>query len=202
MRICSKIEKAYWFYLDFYCTDPYLKLRKCSMGEFATHIFQHLSYLEKHVPQINALLQQWEWHKQNLPTFGAIILDEVKTKVLLVQNYGGNNNWGFPKGKIDYDEEPHECAIREVWEETGFDITNMIDPNDYIESTIKGKIVRLYVIWGVRTSTLFQPRTQQEIMNVDWFAIEDLPVSICDWTSFLKMGISGYKFSMVTPFVE
>jgi mRNA-decapping enzyme subunit 2 len=31
-------------------------------------------------------------------------------------------NYSFPKGKVNENEEGIQCAIREVWEEIGFDI--------------------------------------------------------------------------------
>jgi len=33
--------------------------------------------------------------------------------------------WGFPKGRRNYQEKDYECALREFEEETGFDIKNL-----------------------------------------------------------------------------
>jgi len=35
-------------------------------------------------------------------------------------------NYGFPKGKINENESDIECAIREVYEEVGFNINGLI----------------------------------------------------------------------------
>lgn len=35
-------------------------------------------------------------------------------QVLLVQGYLAKSGWGFPKGKVNEDEAPHDCAVREV----------------------------------------------------------------------------------------
>lgn len=35
-------------------------------------------------------------------------------KALLVQGYLAKSGWGFPKGKVNEDEAPHDCAVREV----------------------------------------------------------------------------------------
>ena len=32
--------------------------------------------------------------------------------------------YSFPKGKVNENEKPIDCAIREVWEEIGYDISN------------------------------------------------------------------------------
>lgn len=36
------------------------------------------------------------------------------TQVLLVQSYWTKTSWGFPKGKVNQDEDPLNCAVREV----------------------------------------------------------------------------------------
>lgn len=35
-------------------------------------------------------------------------------QVLLVQGYLAKSGWGFPKGKVNKEEAPHDCAAREV----------------------------------------------------------------------------------------
>ncbi|EZA53268.1 mRNA-decapping enzyme [Ooceraea biroi] len=202
VRICFQIELAHWFYLDFYCTEENPKLKSCNMKDFATHIFQHIPFLKPHVQRIDAVLEEWKEYKQNVPTFGAIVLNEDMTKVLLVQSYWAKNSWSFPKGKVNEDEEPLHCAIREVLEETGFDISNLIDKNEYIESVINDQIVRLYIISGVQKDTKFQPKTRKEIKNVEWFAVADLPNTKKDMTPKLKIGVGPNAFFMVVPFVK
>nr|XP_012220436.1 PREDICTED: m7GpppN-mRNA hydrolase [Linepithema humile] len=202
VRICFQIELAHWFYLDFYCTEENPKLKSCSMKEFATHIFKHIPFLKPHVQHIDAVLEQWREYKQNVPTFGAIVLNEDMTKVLLVQSYWAKNSWSFPKGKVNEDEEPLHCAIREVLEETGFDISNLIDKNEYIESVINDQVIRLYIITGVQKDTKFEPKTRKEIKNVDWFAVADLPNNKKDMTPKMKIGVGPNAFFMVVPFVK
>ncbi|CAL7939307.1 unnamed protein product [Xylocopa violacea] len=178
------------------------KLRPCSMREFATHIFFHIPFLKPHVANIDNILEQWRDYKQNVPTFGAIVLNEDLTKVLLVQSYWAKNSWSFPKGKVNRDEDPSHCAVREVLEETGFDISNLIDENEYIESMINEHLVRLYIICGVQKDTKFQPKTRKEIKNVEWFSLADLPNNKKDMTPKVKTGVGPNAFFMVIPFVR
>lgn len=49
-----------------------------------------------------------------VPTYGAILISDDLAHVLLVQSYWAKSSWGFPKGKVNEDEEPDACAIREV----------------------------------------------------------------------------------------
>jgi mRNA-decapping enzyme subunit 2 len=60
------------------------------------------------------LIEEWRDYKFSVPTYGAILLDENLTHVLLVQSYWSRSSWGFPKGKVNKDEAPCHCAIREV----------------------------------------------------------------------------------------
>ncbi|XP_011299146.1 m7GpppN-mRNA hydrolase isoform X1 [Fopius arisanus] len=203
VRICFQIELAHWFYIDFYCTEENPRnLQSCGMKEFATHIFKHIPFLQPNLSRIDSVLDQWREYKQSVPTFGAIVLNEDMTKVLLVQNYWARNSWGFPKGKVNEDEDPSHCAVREVLEETGFDISKLIDKNEYIESTINDRLVRLYIITGVQKETKFQPRTRKEIKSVEWFSLMDLPNNPKDMTPKVKMGVGPNAFFMVVPFVR
>ena len=37
-----------------------------------------------------------------------------RNQCILVKGWKSSAGWGFPKGKINQDEEPHKCAVREV----------------------------------------------------------------------------------------
>jgi len=57
---------------------------------------------------------------------GGIVLS--KNKILLVKNKKGDSSgdgkpwWGYPKGHLEEGEKPSEAAVREVFEETGFEV--------------------------------------------------------------------------------
>ena len=57
---------------------------------------------------------------------GGIVLS--KNKILLVKNKKGDSAgdgkpwWGYPKGHLEEGEKPSEAAVREVFEETGFEV--------------------------------------------------------------------------------
>ncbi|GJQ74389.1 putative manganese ion binding protein [Trypoxylus dichotomus] len=201
IRICFQIELAYWYYLDFYVSNE-SRLRGCTFKEFAAHVFQHLPFLQLHYGRLDNILEEWRDYKQSVPTYGAILLCEGNTHVLLVQSYWAKSSWGFPKGKVNENEDPAHCAIREVYEETGFDISTYIDPETYFEAVINEQLVRLYVITGISKDTKFQPKTRFEIKACEWFPVADLPNNKKDITPKVKMGISSHAFFMVLPFVK
>lgn len=93
-------------------------------------------------------------------------------------------------------------TIFQVLEETGFDISKMIDKNEYIESAINDQLLRLYIISGIPRDTKFQPRTRNEIKSVEWFTVADLPSSKKDNTPKVKIGVGPNAFFMVMPFIR
>ena len=55
-----------------------------------------------------------------------VMIENPATDEVLVQNRTGRwPGWSFPGGKVDPHESFHDCAVREVKEETGLDITNL-----------------------------------------------------------------------------
>lgn len=104
--------------------------------------FQHIPFLKGESHKMNEILNEWKEYKQSVPTYGAIIFSENMSHVLLVQSYWAKSSWGFPKGKLNLEEDPAHCAVREVLEETGFDISKRLDPQNYLESTINDQLCR------------------------------------------------------------
>lgn len=75
---------------------------------------QHIPFLRSRESQVLDVLKEWREYKRSVPTYGAILLNEDMTQVLLVQSYWTKTSWGFPKGKVNQDEDPLNCAVREV----------------------------------------------------------------------------------------
>lgn len=113
VRLCFLIEAAHWFYIDFYCAEN-ASLKSCGMKEFAGQIVRHISYLNHLLGDLDIILEEWRFYKSSVPTYGAIVLNNDLSKVLLVQSYFAKASWGFPKGKVNEEEDPRHCAIREV----------------------------------------------------------------------------------------
>lgn len=201
IRVCFQIELAHWFYLDF-CMQNSPGLPQCGIRDFAKAVFNHCPFLLPQGEDVQKVLEQWKEYKMGVPTFGAIILDETLDDVLLVQGYLAKSGWGFPKGKVNEDEAYHDCAVREVLEETGFDIRDRICKKTYIEQRISDQLARLYIIPGVPTDTKFNPKTRKEIRNIEWFSVDKLPCHRNDMTPKSKLGLAPNKFFMVIPFMR
>lgn len=71
---------------------------------------------------------------------GVFIEDKANKKVLLVQSNG--NLWGPPKGTSKYGETDRNCAVREVMEETGLQIS----PDEFTKAiNIKHRAIYFYI---------------------------------------------------------
>jgi len=163
-------------------------------AQFCAILFNHVPFLRRHIVNINEVLSDFKLYKQQVPTYGAIILDPSLKKCLLVQGYYAKSSWGFPKGKVNHEEDPLNCAVREVFEETGFDCTDYIRHDSFIEKNIRDTTVRLYVVANVPLATNFQPQTRCEIRAIEWFEINMLPSN--------RTQPNSNNFFMVMPFLK
>uniref|UniRef100_A0A0D6R7H7 Nudix hydrolase domain-containing protein n=1 Tax=Araucaria cunninghamii TaxID=56994 RepID=A0A0D6R7H7_ARACU len=132
------------------------------------------------------------------PSLKSLSLREF-TSCLLVKGWKAGASWSFPRGKKAKDEEDHMCAIREVLEETGFDISNLLKVDDNIEVIIGQQRVRLYIIGGVKGDTVFAPQTKKEISEIAWHRVDELPPTNIEASS---RGPNGMKYFMVGPFIR
>ncbi|UQC77980.1 uncharacterized protein CLUP02_03453 [Colletotrichum lupini] len=209
-RICFQIEEAQWFYEDFVRPlDP--TLPSMTLRSFSLRIFQHCPLLapfsvENHTKAFEEFLQ----YKTRVPVRGAIMLNEAMDSTILVKGWKKGANWSFPRGKINKDEDDLECAVREVYEETGYDLhaAGLVPKNredvKYIEVTMREQQLRLYVFRDVPMDTHFEPRTRKEISKIQWYKLSELP-------AFRKKGnqpqneaaaaANANKFYMVAPFL-
>ena len=91
--------------------------------------------------------------------------------------------------------------ILQVLEETGFDISPFINPDEYLENVVGEQKICLYIIPGIPTSTEFVPKTKNEIKELKWFPIHQLPTHKYDRT-YKKTKGPNNMFFMVMPFVK
>lgn len=201
VRVFFQIELAHWFYLDFYLPEN-ADLRSVNLKDFAAQMFVFCPTLSAHCKNFDAIFESWKEYKQSVPTYGAILLDPTLQHCLLVQGFFVKASWGFPKGKVNQDERPVDCAIREVLEETGFDIRDLIDENRFLENRFNDQISRLYIVPGVPQDTPFQAKTRQEIKDFNWFRVDYLPVHKKDNICKQHYGLGPNAFFMVIPFIK
>lgn len=147
-------------------------------------------------------------YKTRVPVRGAILLNEDMDEVVLVKGWKKGANWSFPRGKINKDEKDLDCAIREVYEETGFDLADaglVRDEKDvkFIEITMREQHMRLYVFRGVPRNAYFEPRTRKEISKIEWYKLSELPTLKKSKQHDQGFAVANAnKFYMVAPFMH
>ncbi|KAJ0243440.1 mRNA-decapping enzyme subunit 2 [Hirschfeldia incana] len=195
-RILFLVEDAYWYYEDNAVkNDPTLK--SLSLKEFTSLLFNSCDVLRPYVSNVDDIFKDFTSYKCRVPVTGAIILDETYERCLLVKGWKGSS-WSFPHGKNSKDEEDYACAIREVLDETGFDVSKLLKKEEYIEFTFRQQRVRLYIVAGVADDTSFVPQTKKEISEIAWHPLDHLqPAS----NEVITHGVAGLKLYMVAPFL-
>lgn len=159
-------EEASWFYTDFVkIMNPTLPSFK--IKSFAQHIIRICPLVWKWDIKADEALQKFSQYKKSIPVRGAAIFNEKLNKILLVQGTE-SDSWSFPRGKISKDEDDVACCIREVREEIGFDITDYIDEDQFIERNIQGKNYKIYIVSGVPEDFHFKPQVRNEIAKIEW----------------------------------
>ncbi|KAI9017881.1 Dcp2, box A domain-containing protein [Phycomyces nitens] len=161
-RICFQVEQAHWFYEDF-VRELKPELPSFQLKTFSAKIFKHCPLLRQWAHEHERAYADFMQYRFRIPVCGAIMINSSLDKCVLVKGWSSKSGWGFPKGKINQDEEYDCCAIREVLEETGYDIEPLLKRQDYIELTMREQRIRLYLIVGVPEDTDFVPRTRKEI---------------------------------------
>jgi mRNA-decapping enzyme subunit 2 len=204
MRVFFEIEMAHWFYMDNYCDNQdFPDCKNIGFKDFSRLIFQQCGYLKSRSNQCDKLLDEFYLYKQHIPTNGAIMIDKSLEYVLLVQGYfASTNSWGFPKGKVNECEKPIDCAIREVLEETGYDITGKVNDKRSFSRYTNGKaLTQLFVATDTEINFKFQPHANKEIRKIQWFRINTLPHDRNDFDSPAKVNMKPNNFYNVVPFV-
>lgn len=199
-RLCFELQQAYWYYVDELLEKAKRELPKLTQVNFIHLILEASEVLRAIYSDTKArtqLLNKWREYCRKLPIKGAVLFNQDLTKCVMVQPWKGDK-WGFPRGKINEEEGEIDCAIREVWEETGIDIRGMVDPTHFVKSneratgTTAG--VTLFMVQGIPEGVEFSPKTRKEISKIAWIDVRKLP----NWEG---RGDSPMKFFGVEPFV-
>ena len=190
-----------------------------NLRRFCELIFQHCPLLAPF--QTSAALSYAEFlaYKTRVPVRGAILLNAEMTEVVLVKGWNKKAKWSFPRGKINKEERDLDCAVREVYEETGYDVkaAGLVDANEdnvkYIDMALREQQMRLYVFRDVPMDTHFEPKTRKEISRIDWFKVAELAATGKNHNANQQQqggqygpvsqdALKASQFYMVAPFIR
>lgn len=158
-RIFFLLEEAHWFYIDFYPNTE-----KLSLKSFGERLLRHNSIKFK-----DEDFKEFQRYKKQIPVHGALIFNQHFDKILLVRGFY-HDQFFFPKGKKNKNELPIDCAIRETYEEIGYDIDEKV-----IDTPIKiSERFSIYPVYNVKESTKFITKTRNEISAINWIPLKDI----------------------------
>ena len=129
---------------------------------------------------------------------GGCILNE-KGEVLL-QRRGDSNKWGLPGGAIELGETPHMAAIREVKEETGFDVevNNLIgiytDCNLEYPNGDKAQSICIAFELNVVGGQMYCDK--EETLELKYFPFDKIPEMFCKQHEDILCDIKPDRFQV------
>ncbi|KIY30842.1 mRNA-decapping enzyme subunit 2 [Cryptococcus gattii E566] len=204
LRVYWQAEQAHWFYED-YLRPLNPSLPSLSQRQFTRLIIESSPLYSRLVSgsavDYESVWDEYKSYKRMVPCCGGILLNKEGDKVLLVRGWKSNAGWSFPRGKINLAESEEACAVREVEEETGFDLTGMVNPDDKIKTYISAQEVTMFIVPGIDEATEFETQTRHEIGAIEWVALQDLPTWSGNKRGPRKTG-KAKRFYNVTPFVN
>jgi len=189
-RLFFQIEEAHWFYEDYYRKK--FKLPKLNLRVFAFKIAMH-SGIFLRPEEIEDEFKSFLKYKKTVPVFGALIFNGTMDKILLVKGFGPHMPYTFPRGKVCRSETDVECAIREVFEEVGYDARSKIVKNICLDMGLSLRESKLFVVINVPETTKFVTHTRNEIQDIRWVEIEEIRKGNAPLLSYVKTHIGKIK---------
>ncbi|KAK2705086.1 hypothetical protein QYM36_017208 [Artemia franciscana] len=198
-KVCQQIQLVNWALFDSPNKEDYSPhmtwLRKLKYKEFMRYVFNKVEFLRKDITNVDTIYNEWQKYCRLIPTYGCILVNKRYDKVLLVKVFGSNSGWSFPKGKIEENESELECAVREVFEETGYRCNRRrIDLNRYIDlgkQNSYSRYCKLFIVYDVNEEFNFKPKSKYEITDIKWHSISEI---------FNK--IDAKQFRLVQPYMD
>lgn len=120
-----------------------------------------------------------------------VVTKEAKPKVLLIQrgNEPFKGCWAFPGGFMNMDETTEQCAIRELEEETGLNVSGLQQIGAYskVDRDPRGRTVT--VAYLVRIDAPVPVMGQDDAAKAEWFPLSALPPLAFDHEDIMRDAI-------------
>ncbi len=199
-RVLFQIEEAHWFYEDF-IRPLNMLLPAMKMNQFTAKILQRCPMVWRWEETSKQALAKFGKYKSIIPVRGCALLNADRSKLLLVQGTE-SSSWSFPRGKISKDESDVECAVREMYEETGFDASPYVDEEEYAERRIRGKNYKIFFCSGIPEDTEFKPVARNEIRRIKWFELSKLEKDVKHGKSKTKLFLVDTMLKSILGYVR
>ena len=124
-----------------------------------------------------------------------VITREAEPKVLLIQrgNPPFKGAWAFPGGFMNMDETTEQCAIRELEEETGLQVTELHQIGAYskVDRDPRGRTIT--VAYLVLVDEPVAVTGQDDAAKAKWLPVDALPPLAFDHEDIMRDAINAYK---------
>ena len=171
-----QLEKMYWYYCDINNSPE--KPSIFGMRKFVNEMKFYLSHILPEELDLNIEFDKWIISRKTIPRVKVILMDSELKNVVLTKNITSDFLL-FPGGKVDEDDtDLVETAIRKTFEETGIDISDKINPDQYFDLEQYGMKNRYFVITNIDKNMKMSPNSHNEIEYIKWFSLQDLPNNV------------------------
>lgn len=99
--------------------------------------------------------------------------------------------YALPGGFVDIEETLEDAAARELLEETGIIVENLIQIQTFSEVNRdpRGRVIST-AFCGILLNNDTQPRAGSDALNVSWFSLEDLPELAFDHVKIIQLTLT------------
>lgn len=124
-------------------------------------------------------------------TVDCIVISKSKTdsKILLIQrnNEPFKDAWAFPGGFVDMDETTFEAAKRELKEETGIEVDNLVQIHTFsdVDRDPRGRTISVVYFAEVNEEN-FNVIAGDDASDATWFSLKELPELAFDHDMILE----------------
>lgn len=123
-----------------------------------------------------------------------VITREAEPKVLLIQRGSEpfKGRWAFPGGFMNMDETTEQCAIRELEEETGLHVNNVIQIGAYskVDRDPRGRTVTVAYLAIVDRPLVVIG--QDDAAKAEWWPMPNLPELAFDHDNIMQDAVRIY----------
>ena len=123
-----------------------------------------------------------------------VITREAEPKVLLIQRGSEpfKGRWAFPGGFMNMDETTEQCAIRELEEETGLHVNNVVQIGAYskVDRDPRGRTVTIAYLAIVDRPLVVIG--QDDATKAEWWPLSNLPELAFDHDRIMQDAVRIY----------